>query len=302
MSRRWLANVMLLVTAAVWGGGFVAQRVGMRYATPFAFNAVRFALGAAVLAGILRLRPVRESGDAALAGVPAPWWDGLLLGGVLFIAASLQQIGVVYTTAGKAGFITGLYVVLVPLTGTLVLKERHGAHIWVGAVLAAAGLYLLSVTGAWHMQKGDLLVLASAFFWAAHVILVGRMTARNDSLTLAAQQFAVVAALSALTALLWEPVIWTGLRAALPAILYGGLVAVGVGYTLQVVAQQFALPAHAAIIMSLESVFAMLSGALFLGETVGLRGLAGAALMLAGMVISQTEPEREGKSGGKQNV
>jgi len=180
-------------------------------------------------------------------------------------------------------------VVLVPLAGALLLGERHGMHIWAGALLAAAGLYLLSVTGAWRMEKGDVLVLVSALFWTAHVILVGRLTAAHDSLTLAARQFAVVAVLSAVVALVREPVTVEGLRGALAAILYGGLISVGVGYTLQVIAQQYALPAHAAIIMSLESVFAMLGGALLLDERVGLRGLAGAGLMLAGMVISQWE-------------
>ena len=296
MSRRWFANALLLVTAAVWGLAFVAQRVGMDYVGPFTFNAVRFALGAAVLTAIIRGRVLRESGRAGAAKTAASGFPGgeaarggLLLGVVLFVASSFQQMGMVYTTAGKAGFITGLYVVLVPLAGALLLGERHGMHIWAGALLAAAGLYLLSVTGAWHMEKGDVLVLVSALFWTAHVILVGRLTAAHDSLTLAARQFAVVAVLSAAVALVREPVTVDGLRGALAAILYGGLISVGVGYTLQVIAQQYALPAHAAIIMSLESVFAMLGGALLLDERVGLRGLVGAGLMLAGMVISQWE-------------
>ncbi len=286
MSRRWLANGLLLITAAVWGLAFVAQRVGMDYIGPFTFNAVRFALGAVVLGLIVRLR----QGRAARLALPRESISrGLVLGLVLFVASSFQQVGLVYTTAGKAGFITGLYVVLVPLAGALLLGERHGAQVWLGAGLAAAGLYLLSVTGAWQMEKGDLLVLVSAFFWTAHVILVGRWTVAHDSLTLAALQFAAVALLSGLVAAVWETITVTGLQGALWAILYGGLISVGVGYTLQVVAQQYALPAHAAIIMSLEAVFALLGGVVLLGERVSTRGLVGAMLMLAGMVVSQWE-------------
>ena len=286
MSRRWFANSLLLITAAVWGLAFVAQRVGMDYIGPFTFNGLRFALGAAALGLIVRLR----EGRPLRAALPqASVRRGLALGVVLFVASSFQQVGMVYTTAGKAGFITGLYVVLVPLAGTLLLGERHGAQVWLAAGMAAAGLYLLSVTGGWQMEKGDLLVLVSAFFWTAHVMLVGRWATEHDSLTLAALQFAAVAVLSGAVAAGWESVTLAGLQGALWALLYGGLVSVGVGYTLQVVAQQYAVPAHAAIIMSLETVFAMLGGVLLLGESVTARGLLGAVLMLGGMVVSQVE-------------
>ncbi len=295
MSRRWLANSLLLITAAVWGLAFVAQRVGMDYIGPFTFNAVRFALGALVLGGIVRARQGR---GARLALPRESAARGLVLGLVLFVASSFQQVGLVYTTAGKAGFITGLYVVLVPLAGALLLGERHGVQVWLGAGLAAAGLYLLSVTGAWQMEKGDLLVLVSAFFWTAHVILVGRWTVTHDSLTLAALQFAAVALLSGAVAAGWESVTFAGLQGAMWAILYGGLISVGVGYTLQVVAQQYALPAHAAIIMSLEAVFALLGGVVLLGESVSMRGMVGAALMLAGMVVSQGEAPPDGAASG----
>ncbi len=281
--RQWWAHGLLLTTAAVWGLAFVAQRVGMAYVGPLTFNAIRFTLGALVLLGIGRWRGGSASPEERRALARSGW----LLGSVLFLGSSLQQAGLVYTTAGKAGFITGLYVVLVPLAGTLLLHERHGLPLWLGALLAVSGLYLLSVRGVWHMEKGDLLVLLSTFFWTAHVILVGRLTARHESLALAARQFLVVAGLSAAAALLWEPITWQGMRCAAPAILYGGLISVGIGYTLQVVAQKHALAAHAAIIMSLESVFALLGGALFLHEPLTPRGLGGAALMFGGMLLAQ---------------
>ncbi len=296
MSRRWFANVLLLITAAVWGFAFVAQRVGMDYVGPFTFNAIRFALGAVVLSLITRW--FSRDTDTLFPKTPSHREHrrgGLALGVVLFIASSLQQMGLVSTTAGKAGFITGLYVVLVPLLG-LLRGERHGWYIWSGAILAVAGLYLLSVTDGWRLARGDALVLLSALFWAFHVRLVGRLAFQGNSLNLARRQFVIVALLSALTALGVEAISWRGIWGAAPAILYGGLISVGIGYTLQVVAQQYAQPAQAAIIMSLEAVFALWGGVVLLQEPLTLRAGVGSVLMLAGMVLSQWDPEPERKS------
>ncbi len=288
--KTWQANALLLLTAAVWGLAFVAQRVGMDYIGPFTFNALRFGLGAAALSIVIRLRDAGKLPAvqrAAPASRPEGWWRwGLLLGAVLFGGASLQQAGLVYTTAGKAGFITGLYVVLVPLVGTW-LGERHGLHVWLGALLALAGLYLLSVTGAWRMAWGDFLVFLGALFWTAHVLLVDHLVARFDSLRLAALQFGMVALLSAGVAVWREPLLVSSVWQAMLAILYGGLLSVGVGYTLQLVAQQYAPPAHASIILSLEAVFALLGGVMLLSEPLNGRGMLGSALMLGGMLVSQ---------------
>ena len=290
--RPWQANALLLLTSAVWGLAFVAQRIGMAYLGPFTFNALRFALGGAALWGVIRLRDggrlpaVQAAAPSSAASGWVGW--GLLLGAVLFFGASFQQAGLVYTTAGKAGFITGLYVVLVPLAGVW-MGARHGAHIWVGVLLALAGLYLLSVTSAWRMEQGDFLVFLSALFWTGHVLLVDRLVARFDSLRLAALQFGVVAALSALAALLRETASPQAVLGAGWAILYGGLLSVGVGYSLQLVAQQYTRPVYAAIIFSLEAVFALLGGVLLLSESLTGRGLVGSLLMLAGMVVSQRE-------------
>ena len=225
------------------------------------------------------------------------WLYGLLCGSVLFAAASLQQVGIVYTTAGKAGFITGLYVVLVPLSG-LLWRQKAGWSRWVGAGLALAGLYLLSVTRGFSIAKGDLLVLLSALFWTAHVQLIGLFSPKTNSLLLACIQFAVCSLFSLVVAFAWETVVLEGiLRAAIP-ILYGGLCSVGIAYTLQVVVQKTAHPAHAAIILSLEGAFAVLGGWLILGEVLSLRGLIGCALMLAGMIVSQTSLLRNPAAAG----
>jgi drug/metabolite transporter (DMT)-like permease len=286
-----LANdALLLLTAAIWGFAFVAQRAGMEHVGPFWFTAVRFALGSLSLLplALVRRRAARMSAGPKAAApsqlkvLPA----GLLAGAVLFGGAALQQVGMVWTTAGKAGFITGLYVVLVPLVG-LFWGERAGLPRWLAALLAAAGLFLLTVTRSFTLERGDLLVLAGALFWTAHVRLLGWLSPRTDPVALSCVQFAVCALLSGVAAAVSEPLALEALLAAGLPILYGGLLSVGVAYTLQVVAQRRAPPAHAAVLLSLETVFAALGGALVLGERLGPRGLLGCALMFAGMICSQ---------------
>jgi drug/metabolite transporter (DMT)-like permease len=215
---------------------------------------------------------------------------GLAAGLVLFLGATLQQYGVVYTTAGKAGFITGLYVVFVPLLGLLV-GQRTGRFVWAGVVTAAVGLYLLSARGVAGIDPGDGLVLLSAIFWAAHVLVIGRLTLRVPPVHLAVAQFSVVSILSLIGAFLCETVAVQALRDAALPILYAGLLSVSVAYTLQVVGQRRARPAPAALILSLESVFAALGGWLVLGEVLSVRGLAGCALMLAGILLAQVDQE-----------
>lgn len=287
--RVWRANALLLLAAAIWGFAFVAQRVGMNYVGPFTFTGVRFALGSVALLPLLAARR-RRSTERLSWRVLLP--GGLLAGVVLFAGASCQQIGIVTTTAGKAGFITGLYVVLVPLLG-LLQRQRIGMGAWIGAILAVVGLYFLTMPADLSelrltaMTSGDLWVLLGAFFWALHVHILAWLTQRVEALPIAVLQFAVTAILSSIVALLLETPTLPGLRDAVWAILYGGLLSVGIAYTLQVVAQRDARPAHAAIILSLEAVFAVIGGALLLGEMLTLRGLAGCVLMLAGMLVSQ---------------
>jgi drug/metabolite transporter (DMT)-like permease len=280
------SDALLLLTAAIWGLAFVAQRVGMDYVGPFTYNGVRFALGS------LTLAPLLVAGRKGLGPSALPVSDlmfilgGGALGAILFVAASLQQVALLYTTAGKAGFITGLYVVIVPILG-LFWHQRPSAGTWVGALLAAAGLYLLSVTESFRMEYGDVLVMVSAVFWSFQVLMVAWLSPRSRPVELAFYQFSVCSLLSLITAVLFETVAWTSLFAASVPILYGGVLSVGVAYTLQVVAQRRAHPAHASILMSLETVFAALGGWVLLGETLSLRGGIGCGLMLAGMLVSQ---------------
>ena len=283
------ADTLLLLTAAIWGFAFVAQRVGMEHIGPFLFNAIRFALGSLSLLPLIYLGmgngrsestpPIPISKGTRIAG-------SLLAGSVLFGGASLQQIGIVYTTAGKAGFITGLYVILVPIIG-LKWGRKASTGTWFGALLAVTGLYLLSVTETFTIDKGDFLVLMSAFMWAAHVLWISWLSPRMNPLILASSQFAICSIFSLLAASALEPIILGSILAAAVPILYGGLCSVGIAYTLQVVAQRDAHPAHASILLSMEGAFAVLGGWLILNETLSLRGLAGCGFMLAGMVLSQ---------------
>lgn len=289
-SRTFRANILLLLTALIWGAAFVAQRMGMDHMGPLTFNGVRFALGALALLPLIAVMDRKRAADAPSLSVLIR--GGMLMGGALFLGAWLQQFGLCFTTAGKAGFITGLYVVFVPLIG-IFLGHRYGLGTWAGAGLAIAGMYLLSVTESMSMDKGDALVLMSAFFWGVHVLLIGRLTsglAAVDAIKLAAVQFAFCSLISMAGAALFEDITLSGLRDGIVPILYGGLMSVGVAYTLQVVAQRDARPAPAAIILSLEAVFAAVAGWMLLGETLTAQALAGCALMLGGMIWSQARP------------
>ncbi len=290
------SDALLFITALIWGSAFVAQRVGMDYVGPFTFNGVRFALGTLVLLPVICLRRASSLKRAADRPVRSTLAGGLLAGFVLFAGASLQQAGIVYTTAGNAGFITGLYVVLVPILGTM-MNQRTSTGTWAGAVLAVAGLYLLCVSEGLTVAAGDGLVLAGAFFWAAHVLVIGCFAPKADSYELAFLQFAACAVLSLGVAAFTEPIELGPIGAGAVPILYGGVMSVGIAYTLQVVGQRHAPSSHAAIILSLESVFAALGGWLLLDEHLTGRQLAGCSLMLAGMLAHDIDDRGTGAAG-----
>jgi len=283
------SNALLFLVAMIWGFAFVAQRMGMDYVGPFTFNAVRFALGGLSLVPLLLVTGSKLPVSASLmprTGTRALVWGGALTGGILFAGASLQQVGLLYTTAGKAGFITGLYIVIVPVIG-LFWKQKTDTGTWIGVFLAAAGLYLLSVTEAFTISFGDFLLLAGACFWAGHVLLIGWLSPRINAIRLAFWQSMMCSILSLITAFFVETISLEDIVHAAIPILYGGVGSVGIAYTLQVVAQQDAKPAHAAIIMSLETVFAAIGGWLILNEILSARSLVGCGFMLAGMLTSQ---------------
>lgn len=290
MKRRTLrADALMLITALIWGSTFVAQSLGMEHIGPFLYTGLRFALGCLVILPLVLL--VRSGRTpAAQRRFSKPMLLGsLLLGAVLTVGINLQQIGLMFTTVTNSGFITGMYVILVPLFG-LIIGMRSTIGTWSGALLAVAGMLLLSVTPDYRIVSGDLLQLASAACWAGHVLLVGVLASRYDPIRVSFVQFAVCAIISLLLALVFEEIKLQAILLAAPAIAFGGILAVGVGFTLQVVAQKDAIASHAAIILSLEAVFAAIAGWLVLDESLSLRGFLGCSLMLCGMLVAQLLP------------
>ncbi|MDR1421177.1 MAG: DMT family transporter [Treponema sp.] len=315
------SDLLLLLTAAIWGFGFVAQRSGMEYTGPFTYNAIRFMLGSLSL---LPLVVLGKGGDIPPGGAYERGKAAasvIIAGSCLFAAVALQQIGLMFTTVGNSGFITSLYVVLTPIFGVF-LGRKTGLPTWVGAFVTLAGLYCLSaVKSGGGINPGDIITAACAALFACHVLVIDRFVKHIDPIRLSAGQFAWCSLLALIAALLLEPHInsWASLisgayegqpwrplpvlvsslmdgsfsrrnfiSGAIP-ILYGGLASVGIAYTLQVVAQKNAPPAHATIILCLESSFAAFGGIVILGEKPGAFTFLGFALMLVGMLISQWE-------------
>ncbi len=281
------ANFLLLITSIIWGFAFVAQRVGMDYIGPFLFNGIRFGLGGFSLLPFIYFNRKRK--DKSIIEKSTNYSKLFIYGGIaglfIFAGSTFQQFGLIYTTAGKAGFITGLYVVIVPIIG-LFLGKSTNRNTWIGASLAIFGLYLLSVKTGLKIEKGDLLVFAGAFFWASHVQIID-MSGKFNSLEISVIQFFLCSILSLIFAFIFETINFQSIINAYIPIAYAGFFSVGIAYTFQVIAQKNAHPSNAAIILSLESVFAVIGGWLMLGELLSLRGMIGTGLMLLGMIISQ---------------
>jgi drug/metabolite transporter (DMT)-like permease len=282
------SNLLLLLTAVIWGFAFVAQRAGMEFIGPFTFNTARFALGSLSLIPLLLINQRRKFEKEKFLSLNDKklMYGGLAAGTVLFLGATFQQGGLVYTDAGKAGFITGFYVILVPILG-LFISQKTSLLTWLGAVVAIVGLYFLSVNETFDINIGDVLVLIGAFFWAIQILVIGYYSTKVDPFRLAFSQFVVCAVLSFIAAIISETIVLQNVLLAYLPILYAGLFSVGIAFTIQVVAQREAHPANAAILMSLEAVFAVLGGWMILNESIPARGLFGCLLMLIGMILSQ---------------
>jgi drug/metabolite transporter (DMT)-like permease len=290
-NKRLSANILLLLTAAIWGFAFVAQRVGAQYVGAFTFNGIRFALGSMSLIPLIiyfdkRKKNSDSNQNSTYVSTKKSILFGVLVGLALYAGSALQQVGIMYTTAGKASFITGLYMVFVPIAG-IFLKHKIGISSWFGVLFAAVGLYLLSINENFSIAYGDLLEVIGAVFWTIHLLVIDYFSNKMDALKLSCIQFATCSLLSLATALIFEQITITGLTQALIPILYGGFLSVGIAYTLQVVAQKNAKPSHAALILSMESVFGAIGGAVILGESMSIRGYFGCILILTGIFVSQ---------------
>jgi len=289
-------NLLLLLTALIWGCAFVAQSVGMDYVGPFTFQCSRSLIGSAVLVPVfLLLDTAKKKAGTYTPPTPAQkktqLFAGVLCGVIMTVAANLQQAGIQYTTAGKAGFITAVYILIVPILG-LFMKKRVSPRLWGCVALALVGLYLLSVTeGFSNINRGDILVLLCAFAFAVHILAVDYYADKVDGVRLSCTQFLVCGVLSGIAMLIWEQPSMSSIMAAAMPILYAGVLSCGVAYTLQIIGQKYTNPTMASLIMSLESVFAVLGGMLMLNEALTIRETMGCVLMFIAIIIPQL-PEK----------
>ena len=291
-------SCLLFLTALIWGVAFVAQSVGMDYVEPFTFNAVRCTLGGIVLIpciGVLTIwkRKKNSKNDEKIYEKNN---KDLLIGGIacgilLFISSNFQQVGIQYTTAGKAGFITALYIVIVPVLG-IFLHRRSGIKIWIGVIVALFGLYLLCIQDDFSLGKGDGLVLVCAVTFSFHIMVVDYFSPKVDGIKMSCIQFFVCGILSSVCMFLFEtPQILQILSAWLP-ILYAGVMSCGIAYTLQIIAQEGMNPTVASLILSMEAVVSVLAGWILLHEKLSARELTGCVFMFAAIILAQL-PQRQ---------
>jgi drug/metabolite transporter (DMT)-like permease len=288
-TRRLRANGLLLTTAIVWGFAFAFQKMGADFLGAFSFNGVRFVFAVIALVPVVYFfSPSLEKGIKRLIPTKAELIAGACGGFVIYIASFFQQAGLAYTTAGKAAFISGLYLVIVPLYG-LFWKQKVHVSVWAAIAMAITGMYFLTINEEFTIGGGDTVVFIGAFIWAAHIMIVDRFNPSVDPLKFSWLQFAAAAVFSLITALFveFETLTYVNIRLAIIPLLYSGICSAGIGYTLQILGQKDARPAPAALIMSLESVFAVIGGFFILSEIMGIRESLGCALMIGGMILAQ---------------
>ncbi|MBB3441925.1 DMT family transporter [Rhizobium sp. BK379] len=282
------ANLLLLLAAAIWGGGFVAQSTAMKAIGPFWFIGLRFAIAAfaALPFTLIEARKAKVATSHRHLGLY------LMIGLALFGGASTQQIGLQTTTVTNSSFITGLYVIFVPLIAVFFLRRSPHWIIWPGAIMAVSGIYMLSGGQLSALTVGDLLTVVCAVFWSIQITLAGTTVSETGRpLALSSAQFAVTAACALIIAALFEPVSLTDIRVAAPEILYVGIFSSGVAFVLQVVAQRYTTPSQAAIFLSAEALFGATLAALLLGESMPPLGYIGCALMFIAMLVVELVPE-----------
>ena len=310
MSKKMLGNIMLTITAFIWGISFVFQRKGMEYIEPLTFAASRLVLAALavmIVAFIMDMRERKKPGFTPRTGETADAYKrntilgGVLAGLCLTGAGAFQQMGVVYTTAGKAGFITALYMMLVPVINFLFFKKKNTWLVWLGVVVGVVGLYLLCMTDkSFSVTKGDGLILICSVFFALHILVCDHFAPIGNPVKISAIQFITACACTWVLAILWEDPTWAKIVSAAVPIAYCGVMSGGVAYTLQILAQRDTDPTVAALILSLESVFAVIGGAIMLHERMSPRELIGCLIMFIAIILVQIPlPEKKSK---KENV
>ncbi len=283
-------GLILFLTAFIWGTAFVAQSVGMDYLGPFSFNGIRSLVGGLALIPCIAVldradRKSEEEKDRKTLII-----GGICCGLCLFAASSLQQIGIQYTTVGKAGFITAFYIVLVPVLG-IFLKKRIGWKVWVAVALSLAGLYFLCITEAFTIGKGDVYVFLCALIFSIHILVIDYFAPKTDGVKMSCIQFFVVGILSLPFIAAYESITLAAVAKSAAAILYAGVMSSGVGYTLQIIGQKNMNPAIASLILSLESSISVLAGWVILGQSLSVREGFGCVMMFAAIILAQI-PDR----------
>ena len=301
MNRKALrGSLLLLLGAVIWGAAFAAQRAGMDHVGPFTFSGVRMLLAGIVMIPASMLSR-RKAGPVTAEVQKKQRRGGLICGLLLFFATSLQQIGLVYTSAGKAGFITALYVVLVPVAGWVFLRKQPGKMIWAGVGLAVIALYLLCVPAeGFVIEKGDALLLGCAVCFTGQILCVDHYAPQVDGLTLARDEFLITGALSMIIAVFTEEIRMDGILEAAFPIIYSGVFSGAVGYSLQIIGQRDVNPTVASLVMCLEAVFAVLTGAILLGERMTGREIAGCVLMFCAVILAQLSAAFKGNRTQKE--
>lgn len=285
-------NVLLVLTALIWGCAFVAQSVGMDYVGPFTFNMARFLIGAIVLLPVIWFMDrQRKTGAEKGAGQKTLIIGGICCGTALAVASTLQQWGILFTTVGKAGFITAMYIVIVPLLGVFIGKKVRPLIIGCVAI-AVVGFYFLCMTESLHLGLGDFLVLLCAIAFSIHILVIDYFSPKVDGVKMSAIQFLTAAIISAVPTLLWEQPVLTEILQAWQPVLYAGVMSCGVAYTLQIIAQKNADPTVASLLLSLESVFSVLAGWVLLGQGLSLKELFGCVLIFCAIILAQL-PEKK---------
>ena len=303
--KKLLGSLLLVLTAVIWGTAFVFQRTGMEQIEPFTFSASRMTLAAAAI-GIVSLF-FKDSAPSYSEEIKKTRRKNTVIGGILcgiFLAAGsiFQQIGLVYTTAGKAGFITALYMLIVPILNLIIFRKRSPFTVWIAVLMGIFGMYLLCMNGGFSLSQGDTYVVICAFMFSGHILCCDRFVEKCNPVKLSAMQFVAAAAVSWIAAFIMEtPSVDKLISAAVP-ILYCGIISGGVGYTLQIVAQRFTDPTVASLLMSLESVFAVIAGAVFLNEQMSVRELIGCAVMFAAIILVQIPIKQKQKSNKQNNT
>lgn len=290
MIKKFKGSIMLLMTSLIWGTAFVAQSEGMNYVGPFTYNAMRTLLGGIVLIPVIMLFrfPDRKSGggksEYSLKNTVA---GGICCGAVLFIASSLQQAGIVYTTAGKAGFVTALYIVIVPVIG-IFLHRKMPIKMWLFIAVALAGFWLLCIKDNFSISSGDMLVFIGAVFFAVHIIVIDHFNKmETDGVLMSCIQFFTAGLLMLICMFIFEKPVISDICDAGGTILYAGIMSCGAAYTLQILGQKYTNPTLSTLLMSLESVFAALSGWLILNERLSAKEFFGCILIFAAVILAQ---------------